>query len=190
MLLTKGKKAYAKARIKGMSQTESAIAAGYSVKCAKQTGYKLARDPDVLAYMDRLAALNPDIKPPKQGRKPKEVKQVVTGQKDVLLVKTENKAPEPEEKQEEPTPAPLKADIKERKTSKTLETDPLAILTEIMNDRAASEKDRIEAAKALALYTLGNPKGVQGGKKDMQREKAKEAASKFSPAPAPLKAVK
>lgn len=184
MLLTKGKKAYAKARIKGMSQTQAAIAAGYSDKCAKQTGYKLARDPDVLAYMDGLASINPEIKPPKQGRVKKEIEKVVSQKEESCSFETEVKAPEVEHKKD------AFENAKEPKKSKMLETDPLAILTEIMNDRAASEKDRIEAAKALALYTLGNPKGVQGGKKDMQREKAKEAAGKFSPAPAPLKAVK
>jgi len=184
MLLTKGKKAYAKARIKGMSQTEAAIAAGYSVKCAKQTGYKLARDPDVLAYIDRLASINPDIKPPKEGRKKQESDGVTGQQRKSASLKTEKKEPETEKEQDS------WEDTRNSKKSKILETDPLVILTEIMNDREASEKDRIEAAKALALYTLGNPKGVQGGKKDMQREKAREAAGKFSPAPAPLKAVK
>ena len=150
MALTKQKKAYAEARLQGKTQTESAIVAGYSEKCAKQSGYRLERDPDVVVYMKK------------------------TRTEKVAVKKSVNKS----------------ASTVETKSPVDNEDDPLNILKEIMNNKRASEKDRIEAAKTLALYTLGNPKGVQGGKKDMQHKKAEAAQSKFAPYLTPLKTVK
>lgn len=57
MALTDKKRRFADALMSGASQAEAAVTAGYSEKTAKQQGYKLARDPDVLRYIERMEAL-------------------------------------------------------------------------------------------------------------------------------------
>lgn len=57
MALTDKKRRFADALMSGASQAEAAVNAGYSEKTAKQQGYKLARDPDVLRYIERMEAL-------------------------------------------------------------------------------------------------------------------------------------
>ena len=142
MRLTKKKKAFAEARAKGLSQAAAAKMAGYSESSAKQAGYRLQRDPDIVKYLSMTTA--------KQ-------------------IKTEETPNAPEKKESD---------------------DPIAVLKSIMNNEKVSDRDRIEAAKQVALFTLGNPKGLQGGKKEQQHKKAVESQSVFSPAPAPLKAIK
>src|SRR5690606_8679992 len=57
MALTDRKRRFADALMSGASQAEAAVTAGYSEKTAKQQGYKLARVPDVLRYIERMEAL-------------------------------------------------------------------------------------------------------------------------------------
>lgn len=57
MALTDKKRRFADALMSGASQSEAAITAGYSERTAKQQGYKLARDPDVLAHIVRKGAV-------------------------------------------------------------------------------------------------------------------------------------
>ncbi|WP_455424806.1 terminase small subunit [Dryocola sp. LX212] len=54
-MLTGQKKKYADALKEGMKQREAAIHAGYSEKTAKVKGSQLAKDPDVVAYLSRIA---------------------------------------------------------------------------------------------------------------------------------------
>ncbi|HEJ3436133.1 TPA: hypothetical protein SL386_001688 [Pseudomonas aeruginosa] len=56
MPMTKQKRAYVEGRLAGMGQKEAALAAGCSEKYAKQRGYQLEKDPDVLAAMGRASA--------------------------------------------------------------------------------------------------------------------------------------
>jgi len=53
MAMTDKKRRFAAALKSGASQTEAAIAAGYSAKGATQAGSRLAKDPDVLAEIVR-----------------------------------------------------------------------------------------------------------------------------------------
>ncbi|MGO4304204.1 terminase small subunit [Cupriavidus sp. RAF12] len=53
MALTGKKQKFAEAKGKGMSNKDAAIAAGYSAASAAAAGSRLAKDPDVLAYLDR-----------------------------------------------------------------------------------------------------------------------------------------
>lgn len=53
-MLTSKKRAFAESLLAGKSQTESAVSAGYSENTAKQAGYKLARDKDVLDHINRM----------------------------------------------------------------------------------------------------------------------------------------
>lgn len=58
MALTDKKRRFADALMSGASQSEAAITAGYSERTAKQQGYRLARDPDVLAHIERRGAVS------------------------------------------------------------------------------------------------------------------------------------
>ncbi len=53
MALTEKKRRFADAILSGASNKKAAIDAGYSEKTAPQAGSKLAKDPDVSAYLER-----------------------------------------------------------------------------------------------------------------------------------------
>lgn len=57
MALTDKKRRFADALMSGASNRAAAIQAGYSEKTASQAGSKLAKDPDVLAHIDRKNTL-------------------------------------------------------------------------------------------------------------------------------------
>ena len=69
MALTEKKKAFAIAKQKGKDNKEAAILAGCPEKTASAAGARLAKDPDVIAYLERLEKATPeqvvkhDIKP-------------------------------------------------------------------------------------------------------------------------------
>lgn len=54
MALTAKSKAFAQAVVDGLSNKEAAISAGYSEKTASQQGSKLAKDSEVIAYIQKL----------------------------------------------------------------------------------------------------------------------------------------
>lgn len=57
MALTDKKRRFADALMSGASNRDAAIQAGYSEKTASQAGSKLAKDPDVLAHIERKKAV-------------------------------------------------------------------------------------------------------------------------------------
>ncbi|WP_457794898.1 terminase small subunit [Acinetobacter baumannii] len=69
MALTEKKKAFALAKRKGKDNKEAAILAGCPEKTASAAGARLAKDPDVIAYLERLEEATPeqavkhDVKP-------------------------------------------------------------------------------------------------------------------------------
>lgn len=67
--------------------------------------------------------------------------------------------------------------------------DPLEFMRQMMNDLEADPKLRLDAAKALAAFTVTKP--GEAGKKDQKADAAKQAGQgRFSAAPPPLRAVK
>lgn len=58
-MLTGQKKKFADALMKGSNQRQAAIQAGYSEKTAKVKGSQLAKDKDVIGYMERVRIVNP-----------------------------------------------------------------------------------------------------------------------------------
>lgn len=64
--------------------------------------------------------------------------------------------------------------------------DPLEFLREVMNDKLADPKLRVDAAKAMAPF-IHSRKG-EGGKKEAKNDAAKRVASKFA-TPAPPRLV-
>lgn len=70
MALTAKKKAFAQSKHDGADNKQAAIFAGYSPESASQAGSRLAKDPDVIAHIERLkvntevkADIKPDPKP-------------------------------------------------------------------------------------------------------------------------------
>ena len=66
MALTAKKKAFAQAKHDGANNKEAAIFAGCSPETASQAGSRMAKDPDVIAHLERLANvkdINIDVKP-------------------------------------------------------------------------------------------------------------------------------
>ncbi|WP_269522045.1 terminase small subunit [Acinetobacter baumannii] len=69
MALTEKKKAFALAKRNGKDNKEAAILAGCPEKTASAAGARLAKDPDVIAYLERLEKATPeqvvkhDVKP-------------------------------------------------------------------------------------------------------------------------------
>ena len=66
MALTAKKKAFAQAKHDGANNKEAAIFAGCSPETASQAGSRMAKDPDVIAHLERLTSvkdINTDVKP-------------------------------------------------------------------------------------------------------------------------------
>lgn len=66
MALTQKKKAFAQAKHDGANNKEAAILAGCSPETASQAGSRMAKDPDVIAHLERLTNVkdvNADVKP-------------------------------------------------------------------------------------------------------------------------------
>ena len=61
MALTEKKKKFAHAHLDGMDNKQAAIFAGYSPETASQAGSRLAKDPDVVAHIERLK-INTEVK--------------------------------------------------------------------------------------------------------------------------------
>ena len=66
MALSEKMKKFAQAVVDGLSNKEAAISAGYAEKTASQAGSRMAKDPDVIAHLERLTSvkdINTDVKP-------------------------------------------------------------------------------------------------------------------------------
>ena len=143
----------------GNNGAASAVIAGYSESCAKQQAYRLERDADVLRIWERAG----------WSRDAAKAKAVV---EPVVVAK-----PEPVRFTAPPEQQADKYD------------DPLKFFRHVMNNCGEDPKLRLEAAKALAMYTKQKP-GEAGKKEQKNKEAEKVAGGRFSPAKPPLSIVK
>lgn len=168
MALTGKKQKFAEAKAKGLSNKDAAVAAGYSASSAAAQGSRLAKDPDVVAHLNRKTK----AKAAKRTAPPAKVAPV-----------EERRAPEPETLDEEAAIASFNWE------QATRFSDPKAFLKAVMNDMETEPKLRVFAAKELMPYfhrKLGDT-----GKKEERKDAASKAASgRFAAAPPPLRAVK
>lgn len=164
MALTPKKRAFIDAVRGGASNKDAAIAAGCPEKSASAAGSRLAKDPDVVAELHKLKALNP-------------------GKTPVKAVKAEDNGQAIEDGTFEAEPAGF--DLGKALSHR----DPKDFLLAVMNDLATEPKLRVDAAKALMPF-VHQRKG-EGGKKEQAKEKAAQAGQgRFSPRQPPnLKAV-
>lgn len=164
-MLTAQKRKFAVALMSGMSQKDAAIKAGYSEKSARSKGSQLAKDPEVIAFIER---------------KKKEV--IETDDVPVYRQNVYTPAVNSPVKEKAPATPPVAPPV-----SGSFD-DPLKFLMAVMNDATEEIDVRKDAAKAMLPYI--HPKKGETGKKDARNAAAKVAAgaSKFG-AMAPPKLV-
>ena len=132
-MLTAQKRKYALALMSGMSQKDAAIKAGYSEKSARSKGSQLAKDPEVIAFIER------------KKREKVEVDDEPAYRRNVYTPAVNT----PEEKR---PPAASSAGEYE---------DPLDFLKSVMNNVGYEIETRKDAAKAMLPYQI-NPDNMAG----------------------------
>jgi len=156
MALTGKQRQFVEAKARGASNTQAALKAGYSEATAPQAGSRLAKHPEVIAALAKLAerakSKSKGSTKEKSGTKPQASQPIVPPGSNVLAL------------------------------SKLYE-DPKAFLKAVMNDTVSDMKLRVDAAKAMLPYE--HARLGEGGKKEQKNAAAKTAASKFAPAQPP-----
>lgn len=182
MAMNEQKELFAKAKLRGLSNREAAIAAGYSEKTASASGSRLAKDVDVLAEIERLKLFQP----------PEPVTVVepspAVGVSDVQPVQAVPVAERPVETSESLDRIALSARERAVVRGTTIEldgvcydqTDPKDQLILCSLGVISLNRQQIDAAKALLGYFHG--KVADQGKKDAERARAHDVAGgRFSP---------
>ena len=161
MALTAKSKAFAQAVVDGMSNKDAAISAGYSEKTAMQQGSKLAKLPEVIAYIEKLKAdkklTSKDEKLTSSKPKPSSSAQVV-------------KVEKIESSHEQAHGQFVGRD----EIAYGAKDDPLEYLKSVWTDESEDPKLRLDAAKAAMPYIHG--KVAEKGKKETKADEAKAAA--------------
>lgn len=160
MALTAKKKAFADAVLAGKSHKAAAVAAGYSEKTASPAGSRLAKDPDVVAYLGKKKA-------PK-AKKAGHTQPDGTKSPDAPANWPFGVQPTASDKRDEAPAARLTA---------------REYLSKLVNDAEADEKLRLDAAKKLIEFEEAKPAPV--GKKEGQKKDAEKVASRFAPSAPP-----
>ena len=184
MAMNEQKELFAKAKLRGLSNREAAIAAGYSEKTASASGSRLAKDVDVLAEIERL----------KFFQSPEPVAVAVEPSPAVVVpeVQPVQAVPVAERPAEASDRIALSARERAVVRGTTIEldgvcydqTDPKDQLILCSLGVISLNRQQIDAAKALLGYFHG--KVADQGKKDAERERAANAAGgRFSPMDAP-----
>lgn len=172
-MITQLQRTYAEARMAGNAKKTSALMAGCAEKAASQSATKLEGHKKVREYWERKG-WTPPVSEKMGPKKPPSQKP----EKGKIKPPPPRSAEEVERMAERPLPEPVNTDYK----------DPRKFMEDMMNDGGEDPKLRLEAAKALAQYTLTKPLPK---KEDAKGDAAKAAAKRFgSIAPPHLKAVK
>lgn len=200
-MLTPKKKLYAAARLSGLNQSQSAIAAGYSAATAAPAASRLEKDPEVREHMARLLAAGEQVQEdsaPEPEPVPVQSPQSEGGgceaeAADAPLHPEPEPKPEPEP-EPQPSPEPPAARVNPSRASKPLPppmdrplitaTDPLEFMLKLMADVGEDPKTRLEAAKAAIPY-LHAKKGEVGKKEEKRTAAEKVKEGRFG-----LRAVK
>ena len=161
MALTAKSKAFAQAVVDGMSNKDAAISAGYSEKTAMQQGSKLAKLPEVIAYIAKLRA---DKKLTFKDEKLTSSKPKPTANVQVVKVEKIESGPEQAHGQF----------VGRDEIAYGAKDDPLEYLKSVWTDESEDPKLRLDAAKAAMPYIHG--KVAEKGKKETKADEAKAAA--------------
>lgn len=161
MALTAKSKAFAQAVVDGMSNKDAAISAGYSEKTAMQQGSKLAKLPEVIAYIAKLRA---DKKLTFKDEKLTSSKPKPSSNVQVVKVEKIESGPEQAHGQFVGRDEIAIGSIE----------DPLEYLKSVWMDKGQDEELRVACAKAALPYVHG--KVADKGKKETKTEEARNAA--------------
>ena len=160
MALTAKSKAFAQAVVDGMSNKDAAISAGYSEKTAMQQGSKLAKLPEVIAYIAKLKA---DKKLTSKDEKLTSSKPKPTANVQVVKVEKIESGPEQAHGQF----------VGRDEVAIGAPEDPLEYLKSVWMNESEDSKLRLDAAKAAMPYIHG--KVADKGKKETKADEAKKA---------------
>lgn len=163
MSLTAKMRKFAQAVVSGLSNKDSAITAGYAEKTAAQAGAKLAKNPDIISYIEKLKA---DKKLTSDTQKVKVEKEKVKPENFVEVVSVERIEPEVEQANGQFVG---RDDIAVGSID-----DPLEYLKTIWTDRDEDPDLRLKAAQAAMPYVHG--KVGTKGKKESQKDEARDIA--------------
>lgn len=168
MALTAKGKAFAQAVADGKSNKDAAISAGYSEKTAAQQGSKLSKNPEIIAYIEKLTSakkLTPKSKkltPQDEQLNSEKPKQSNL----VQVVKVEKIESGPEQAQGQ--------FVGRDEIAIGSHEDPLEYLKSIWMDQDQDKELRVACAKAALPYVHG--KVAEKGKKQTKAEEAQNAA--------------
>lgn len=163
MSLTAKMRKFAQAVVSGLSNKDSAITAGYAEKTAAQAGAKLAKNPDIISYIEKLKA---DKKLISDTQKVKAEKEKVKVENFVEVVSVERIEPEVEQANGQFVG---RDDIAIGGID-----DPLEYLKTIWTDKTEDPDLRLKAAQAAMPYVHG--KVGTKGKKESQKDEARDIA--------------
>ena len=161
MALTAKSKAFAQAVVDGMSNKDAAISAGYSEKTAAQQGSKLSKNPEIIAYIEKLTS----------------AKKLTPKSKKLTSEKPEQSNPIQVVKVEKIESGPEQVHgqfVGRDEISRGAKDDPLEYLKSVWTDEGEDPKLRLDAAKAAMPYIHG--KVAEKGKKETKADEAKAAA--------------
>ena len=162
MALTAKSKAFAQAVADGMSNKDAAISAGYSEKTAAQQGSKLSKNPEIIAYIEKLTS----------------AKKLTPKSKKLTSEKPEQSNPIQVVKVEKIESGPEQAHgefVGRDEIPIGSHEDPLEYLKAVWMKEGEDPKLRLDAAKAALPYVHG--KVADKGKKQTQEEQAHAAAT-------------
>lgn len=163
MSLTAKMRKFAQAVVSGLSNKDSAITAGYAEKTAAQAGAKLAKNPDIISYIEKLKA---DKKLTSDTQKVKVEKEKVKSENFIEVVSVERIEPEVEQANGQFVG---RDDIAIGSID-----DPLEYLKTIWTNKEEDPDLRLKAAQAAMPYVHG--KVGTKGKKESQKDEARDIA--------------
>ncbi len=163
MSLTAKMRKFAQAVVSGLSNKDSAITAGYAEKTAAQAGAKLAKNPDIISYIEKLKA---DKKLTSDTQKVKVEKEKVKPENFIELVSVERIEPEVEQANGQFVG---RDDIAIGSID-----DPLEYLKTIWTNKEEDPDLRLKAAQVAMPYVHG--KVGTKGKKESQKDEARDIA--------------
>ena len=163
MALTAKGEAFAQAVADGLSNKDAAISAGYSEKTAMQQGAKLAKNPEIIAYIEKLTSAKKLT--PKSKKLTSQDEKLKQGNA-IQVVKVEKIESGPEQAQGQ--------FVGRDEVAIGAPEDPLEYLKSVWMDENQDEELRVACAKAALPYVHG--KVADKGKKQTKAEEAQNAA--------------
>ncbi|MBV6769634.1 terminase small subunit [Acinetobacter baumannii] len=146
MALTEKMEKFALAIVDGKTNKEAAISAGYAEKTASAAGARLAKDPEIIVYIEMLKA-----------------------QKEGRSLTSDSPKVKPKD-----TPENSGEDVNPIEEFQFEGDDPLEFLTKVMSFNGNKLNIRMQAAMALMPYKHG--KVAEKGKKETKAETAREGS--------------